>query len=848
MQVNHAATSPQPTRPEARFRGHIRDYLNALVLAVLLPLMALAMFLATNISRSHLQMIEAQRLDIVNNIGFLIDREILATESALHALAVSPALSAGQLDFFSKHVQAAFPGGNRVVLMTSDGKVLASSQVANQSVPPSLQKLENLQAIFAGKAFVSGFEVGSDSKAPYFLVSLPVMLNDRVIYSLSVELGLDRLNSLFSEAGVKPQWLAAIADNTGRLLARNVGFDKFAGVFIPAEAREAASGVRTSGTFQNTSIDGIETSNAWQRSAVTGWTVFAAVPTRVLHAPLDKVYQFVAVVGFGLTALSLGMAYWLSERISGAVRNLESAARDVVGGRSVPQTAYAISEFDKVAKVFEYAGEIASERKGDEQKLRESEQRQRLALEAGAFATWDLDYKTGTSVWSPNLFGLLGYPPGVTQLVTRSMWFDRIHQDDRAAVAAEIEAASKERRTLISEYRIRHVTTNEVRWLRSNGRFYFDSDGTVRRSVGVVRDVTERKVLELELRENEARYKSALSVGGLGSWETDFAAGVRIWSPEAQALFGISIADGRGHVGGEGDEWVATLHPDDRHLIRSFRKTSQTSDSFPAEYRIVRADGTIRWLSGSGRVIARGGDGRCLRLVSVMTDVTEHKKAADHLRFLMREMSHRSKNLLAVIQSIAGQTMRTSSSKEDFQSRFEQRLQGLAASHDILVDQNWEGAALSHLVRRQLAPFVDLDSERLVVAGPDVDLNSTAAQAVGMALHELATNAVKYGALANAYGKISIDWHFQGAAGEPAPTLILTWVEVGGPTVQPPTGQGFGTAVVAKMAPNSVSGVGTLEYPPSGLRWTLTIPAALNTSDVEPFQQTYPAARRGNAS
>jgi PAS domain S-box-containing protein len=134
------------------------------------------------------------------------------------------------------------------------------------------------------------------------------------------------------------------------------------------------------------------------------------------------------------------------------------------------------------------------------------------------------------------------------------------------------------------------------------------------------------------LRESESRYRTALAAGRMGSWETDLVAGTRSWSPEAMALFGIALADGRGQVGGDADEYAAALHPEDRHLMQRFHDLADHQDSFPAEYRIVRPDGAVLHLSGRGLVVARRADGRAHRLVSIMADVSEHRHAETVLR------------------------------------------------------------------------------------------------------------------------------------------------------------------------------------------------------------------------
>jgi len=332
----------------------------------------------------------------------------------------------------------------------------------------------------------------------------------------------------------------------------------------------------------------------------------------------------------------------------------------------------------------------------------------------------------------------------------------------------------------------------------------------------------DRMRLEQRLRDSEHRYRGAVITGRLAAWETDMVTRTRIWTEEGMALFGLDLPDGRGQVGGDDDEFKRSLHPEDRYMVAEFHKTADKEDFYPAEYRIIRPDGAMLWVSGRGRVLARGPDGRALRVANIVVDITDRKKSEEHVQLLMREISHRAKNLLAVVQAIAGQTVRTAGSLEMFEKRFAQRLQGLAASHDLLVHENWRGAPLADLARQQLAPFAEEGSYRLASSGPDVVLTASAAQTVGLALHELATNAIKYGAWSVPAGQVTLEWAFDDKAGQPQ--LRLRWIERGGPPVERPTRKGFGHVVIENMVAQSVDGEVHVDYNPKGMRWTLSIP------------------------
>jgi PAS domain S-box-containing protein len=206
------------------------------------------------------------------------------------------------------------------------------------------------------------------------------------------------------------------------------------------------------------------------------------------------------------------------------------------------------------------------------------------------------------------------------------------------------------------------------------------------------------------------------------------------------------------------------------------------------------------------------------QLASVTRDISDRKRHEEHLDLLMREVNHRAKNMLSVVRAISNQT--AAKSPKDFLVRFTERLQALSANQDLLVRNEWGGVDIADLVRAQLAAFADLMGSRISAHGPELRFNSTAAQAVGLALHELATNASKYGALSTETGWVEVRWRLDGNI------FAMNWTERGGPPVSAPTHRGFGSTVVNAMAKRSVQGEVHLDYARSGVVWTLTCPSA----------------------
>jgi two-component sensor histidine kinase len=192
----------------------------------------------------------------------------------------------------------------------------------------------------------------------------------------------------------------------------------------------------------------------------------------------------------------------------------------------------------------------------------------------------------------------------------------------------------------------------------------------------------------------------------------------------------------------------------------------------------------------------------------------------------MREINHRAKNMLSVVDAIAHQT--ATRNPEDFIERFSERIQALSANQDLLVRNEWNGVEIEDLVRAQLAHFADLIGSRIAMHGPRLRLNPASAQAIGLALHELATNAGKYGSLSTDAGRVDIRWGIDGD------TLTMSWTEREGPPVFAPKQRGFGTIVMETMAARSVDGKVDLDYAPSGLTWRLTCPAA---TALEPWER-----------
>ena len=214
-------------------------------------------------------------------------------------------------------------------------------------------------------------------------------------------------------------------------------------------------------------------------------------------------------------------------------------------------------------------------------------------------------------------------------------------------------------------------------------------------------------------------------------------------------------------------------------------------------------------------------DGDIVGAVVVIIDITERKRSEEHIRMLLSEVNHRSKNLLGLVSAIARQTK--AATQEDFVKRFSDRVQALAASHDLLSKNEWQSIAISQLLRAQLAHFGELVGRRILFDGPPVEMSVAAAQCIGMVIHELATNAAKHGALSNLEGRVEIAWQIEKC--EAWDRFMIRWIERCGPPVVASSHRGYGSTVIKSVAELSLEGEVQLEFAQAGLSWRLMCPA-----------------------
>jgi PAS domain S-box-containing protein len=457
-----------------------------------------------------------------------------------------------------------------------------------------------------------------------------------------------------------------------------------------------------------------------------------------------------------------------------------------------------------------------TERRGAEDTLRQSQARLAAIVTSSADAIIGKTLDGTVTNWNEAAERMFGYSASemIGQSIRRLIPADRQAEED--IILARSESMHFETARLTKDGRTfdASVTISPIR----------DAESRIIGAAEIIRDISERKQAEQSLQASKDRLQFILDAARLGWWEYDPLHRRALWDRRMKELF--NVAEDNTDI----EEFTKRVHFDDLERVwAAVEAALDPTDPRPyaTEYRIQPGTGGMRWVEAHGLTHFEGAppERRAVSMVGTAQDITERKlreeerrERAEREHLLMREANHRGKNMLSLVQAIARQT--AARDPEDFVERFTERIQALSANQSLLVRNEWKGVDVEDLVRAQLAHFADLVGSRIAVHGPKLRLNAAAAQGIGLALHELATNAGKYGALSTDAGRVYIGWATEGDA------FTMSWTEREGPPVSAPQRRGFGTVVIETMAERSVNGTVDLRYPPSGLTWRLSCPAA----------------------
>jgi PAS domain S-box-containing protein len=342
---------------------------------------------------------------------------------------------------------------------------------------------------------------------------------------------------------------------------------------------------------------------------------------------------------------------------------------------------------------------------------------------------------------------------------------------------------------------------------------------------GLAAAFIERSRSEAAMRENEERLRLAIESSSLAMWDWDLKSGAVTWNDEQYRMLGYGV----GEVEPTYRAWTGRLHPDDREKAQSrIRTAAQARTEYLNEFRIVCPDGSVRWCRARGRLLYDAEDSKPARMIGLMEDITEVRRQSEMQRVLVGELQHRTRNLITVVAAIANQTLSNAESLEDFEKRFNRRLEALSRVQGLLSRADQGLITIGRLVRMELEALGPDLLDDVKLSGPDILLRTDAVEMLSLALHELATNALKHGALACKRGRLLVTWRIEGA--EPDQRVVLEWSERDSARSQAkaalPIRYGYGRTLIEEALPYSLSAQTSFELGEDGLHCTISLPLA----------------------
>jgi PAS domain S-box-containing protein len=775
---------------------------------IVAPLLLFAVYAGFRAADAQLREVPKSLTIKADTLSAAIDREIIAEIKRLRALATSPSLRQGDLAEFQRQAETALgsPQSGSIVLIDRN-----IQQLVNTRVP-----LGNpLPKAVVPKPIARSFATGEPQVTDLFMAPIVDELSVGIIVPVQID-GENRyvvvrtpdrhaLTHLVTANELATGWRAVVSDASYRVISRSEE-----GLFLGSELPPSQKRRVGSGVFEFLDAEGRPSLEASTRSVLTGWETAVWAPKALLEAPVHVLRRTLGLMALMAFALLVALVLWLDQMIARLVGQTAGAAIAPEKGPTLSRNPVA-----QINKLIADLREATTERQAAEDWRRQSEAIFHAMFHVSSVGRIEVAPKTARILRAnAAMCEIVGYSEAELLAMTA---LDITHPDDRdRSRALGDRQAAGELVDFDIEKRYIHKDGHVV-WAWTTVNVIPDSSGRPWRQTTVIQNITARKRAEEELQASKDRLQLAFDATQLGWWQYDPLRQIGSGDWRFKQIFDVTADE----ISVE--DVIQRVHPDD--VIRFLADREAALDPAnpkrsASEFRIRRRDGKIRWVEAH-RLAYFEGAGPERRVVSFggsVQDITERKEREEKEHLLMREINHRAKNMLSVVDAIAHQT--ATRNPEDFIERFSKRIQALSANQDLLVRSEWSGIDLADLVHAQLALFADLIGSRIAVQGPKLCLNPASAQAIGLALHELATNAGKYGALSTTAGRVDICWSIDGD------TLAMSWTEHDGPPVSAPQRCGFGTIVTKAMAERSVGGKVDLYYALSGLTWRLACPVA----------------------
>jgi PAS domain S-box-containing protein len=405
-------------------------------------------------------------------------------------------------------------------------------------------------------------------------------------------------------------------------------------------------------------------------------------------------------------------------------------------------------------------------------------------------------------------------------------WHQAVHPDDLPGVQARWEQSLEAGLPYECEYRIRNAAGG-YEWVLSRAAPFRDASGEVTRWFGTSTNIDAQRKAEEALRLLEKQYRLALEATGLGTWTIDLTKDRISWDEGTCALYDIPH---NGLYSLSLDEASEMIHPDDRESVKhsiAAASDPRSNGRYESQYRATLPDGKLRWFRSHGQAlfVQEGSASRAVSISGVISDVTEGRASEEAQQLLTRELNHRVKNLFAIANGMVSMTARTARDPKEMATALRGRLSALSRAHELVQPVTGSSqiagqeVGLAQLIEAVLEPYKQNGHSRILVEGPSVSVGSNTTTSLALVLHELATNAAKYGCLSKPGGQLIIRWELQNDSAD------LLWVESGGPAIgDPPSFEGFGTQLSQRSITGQLGGVLEREWRSEGLQVHMTLP------------------------
>ncbi|WP_426957368.1 PAS domain-containing protein [Muricoccus radiodurans] len=811
--------------------GHsTRAILTALLVAALLPAWAFGGYAAWRQFEAERSAHITDAREVARSLSILVDRE-LATLRAGMAAAAAVIEGTGNAALLQDLSASFTPVGGHLAL-------LDESELPERTADPVQAFARTALSPAAGHLpILSGLLPAESGTRPLVAMAQRVPgPGPRRVLLLTTD-ALRHWSATLRQGQPEEDWIVALADAGGTIIARIPDPVRHVGESITEPARAAlragAEAGQGEGVARSRSREGRSTYLTWRRLSADPWAILIGVPADGLDAPIWRAIPLYALVGLVVMAgFTLFLGWWTERRLVLPLAALGRVARAFGQGEVVrPPRRSGVREVDQAGEALVIAlGEFDR----NERRLRESEARFRILAEA-----------TPQIVLSARPDGLIEYVnprfrtlTGLDPEILSTPGARALHPADRPRAVRAWRRVLRRGVAATTEFRLRRAGGGWI-WVSATALPSFGPEGTVERIIAAAGDVTDlvetREALARQVAAEAAARRAALdAAAALAASEERFrrfaeaspdvllvarpeGRELTYVSPAAAAIWGRSVDE----IMETPDFWQMALHPEDRFAAAAVVADSAArGEPVTFEYRILRPDGSVRWIRDTAFSIP-GRPGEPARVGGLARDITHLRSADSHRAMLLAELNHRVKNTLVTVQSLMTQTARTAALAPDpmgrFTADFQGRILALSRAHDLLTATTWRGSALIETVEQALAPWRGpgrdaAQTSRVVLGGPDVWLLPRQALGLSMALHELATNAAKHGALSVPSGSVRIGWTLD------EDEVRLSWQEDGGPPVTPPSRRGFGSRLLERGLSGEL-GPGasiTLDYCPQG--------------------------------